>query len=287
MDYKTIIEKKKSVRDYSDKEIKNDIARELKAYANNCKKLVDDINIDIRFMDNDDVYQQLDGFAGYNGILINAPHYMIVLSENKEYYIENAGYIGEEICLKAFDLGVDSCWITFKDSKTIIEKLNIVTDKEVVAIIALGYAKKASKSIFSTAKAGQNPTKADIKIKDGKSTRLPIDELVFIEEWGKSAKIEQLQELGLLDSLSCATLAPSTLNRQPWRFIVDKNLIVLAVRDDENTNTYEERIDSGIVMLYFEAVMGQTLYNLKWNFENIENKYNIPDNYLIVASCNF
>ena len=147
MEYKDLIESKNSVRDYKEKEVDAATVKKIRDFAQSCERLDDSIGIDIRFMDNDTVYRQLDGYAGYKGILINAPHYMIVLSEKKDHYIENGGYVGESISVKAHSLGVDSCWITFKDSRTVIEKLNIVTDKEVVAIMALGYGKKRFKKV--------------------------------------------------------------------------------------------------------------------------------------------
>lgn len=97
MDYRQTIADKYSVRDYKDKVIDAKTAKEIRDYARTCPKLVEDIALDIRFMDNDVVYRQLDGFAGYKGILIDAPHYAILLSEKKEHYIENAGYVGEEL----------------------------------------------------------------------------------------------------------------------------------------------------------------------------------------------
>src|SRR5699024_8003455 len=106
---------------------------------------------------------QLDGFAGYHGIMINAPHYVILLSEKKDHYMENAGYVGESIAMKAFDLGVDSCWITFTDSQKVIHRLNIVTGKEVVGILALGYGKKKKPVTLGALKIGDNYSQADMR----------------------------------------------------------------------------------------------------------------------------
>lgn len=286
MDYRQMINQKYSVRDYKEKKVDAKTAKEIRDYANRCPKLVDDIAVDIRFMDNDDVYRQIDGFAGYKGILINAPHYAILLSEKKEYYIENAGYVGEGICLKAQELGVNSCWITFKDSKTIIHKLNIVTDKEVVGIIALGYGKKTRKLTTGAIKTGGNYTQANMKRKkETGASRIPLQQIVYIDQWGKEADVDALMERALYDPMDYARRAPSTLNRQPWRFIIDGAKIILTVRDDEETNEYEEQIDAGIAMLYFEGVIEQSLCSIQWKLGAVDNTYNIPENYKIVASC--
>lgn len=286
MDYRQTIANKYSVRDYKDKKVDAKIAKEIRDYARECPKLVEDIAIDIRFMDNDDVYRQLDGFAGYKGILINAPHYAVLLSEKKEHYIENAGYVGEGICLKAHELGVNSCWITFEDSKTVIHKLNIVTDKEVVGILALGYGKKARKLTTGGVQTGGNYTQADMKKKaQTGAERMPLQKMAFIDKWGEEADVDALAERALYDPMDYARRAPSTLNRQPWRFIIDGAKIILAVRDDEETNEYEEQIDAGIAMLYFEGVIEQSLCQIQWTLGAVENTYGIPEEYKIVASC--
>ena len=41
-------------------------------------------------------------------------------------------------------MGIASCWITFSDSEAIKNSLNILSDKEVVALIALGYDANAT-----------------------------------------------------------------------------------------------------------------------------------------------
>ena len=286
MEYKDLIESKNSVRDYKEKEVDAATVKKIRDFAQSCERLDDSIGIDIRFMDNDTVYRQVDGYAGYKGILINAPHYMIVLSEKKDHYIENGGYVGESISVKAHSLGVDSCWITFKDSRTVIEKLNIVTDKEVVAIMALGYGKKRFKKVTGNVTLGKGYANADFQVKDSvTSPRMPLEEIVFLDTWGNKATVDELVNRAVYEPLNYARMAPSTLNRQPWRFIIDGGLLILTVRDDEDTNLYEEQIDAGIVMLYCKKVMRETLCEISWNLEPVENKYNIPDNYKIVASC--
>ena len=65
-------------------------------------------------------------------------------------------------------------------------------------------------------------------------------------------------------------MAPSTLNRQPWRFIIDGGKVVLVVKNDDFTNNYERGIDAGIAMLYFGLIVDTTMFDSKWSVENIE-----------------
>lgn len=285
MNYKELIPERKSIRDYKRTLVKEHLLNEIKDFAISGRKLIEDIEVEILIKNKDEVYEQLKGVAGYNGNMLEAPHYMVMLSDRKDYYIENTGYIGENLMLKAFELGVGSCWITFSDESKVKENLGITSDKELTALIALGYAENKTK-VINQMKTGDNYSKADMRVvEDNTSERLGIEDVVFMKEWGNQADESDLRLRGLLDGFHYARLAPSTLNRQPWRFIIDDDKVVLAVRDDEHTNEYEEKIDAGIVMLYFEAIIDNTLFDLSWTMGKPEKDYHVPKEFLVVSYC--
>lgn len=267
MNYQKLISNRKSVREFKNKGIEAKYFNEIESYINNSKKLLPEINVEVKIFDNKDSYEKLNNIAGYNGYIIEAPHYVIILSDVKNGYIENSGYMGERLMLKAKDLGIDSCWITFKDSNAIKEKLDISSDKEVTAIIAIGYEDN---------KNTKNKSVSD---------RLGVEEIVYMGEWGNNANVVDLDERGLLDAFSYARMAPSSLNRQPWRFIIDGGNIVLAVKKDDFTSDYEGSIDTGIAMLYFGLIVDTTMFDLQWNVGSIDKDYKIPDDYEIVGYC--
>jgi len=286
MDYKNLIKKIKSVRDYKKTSVSPEILDELKHFYKNEKKLIENIEVEVFVKSKDEVCEQLKGLAGYKEKMIEAPHYLIVLSEDKDYNIENTGYIFENVMLKAYELGVGSCWITFKDGDAIKKNLMIDSDKKLTAIIALGYDDNKSKIVYENV-SNYNPSKANIKkIEDNISDRLGVEDIVFIKEWGRQATVDELSNRGLLDGFYYGRLAPSTLNRQPWRFIVDDEVVVLAIRKDDYINSYEDKIDSGIVMLYFESIIDNTLFDVTWNLGKPGKVYNVPDDFLIVGYCN-
>ncbi|CEN78129.1 nitroreductase family protein [Paraclostridium sordellii] len=269
MNYKYLISNKRSVRKFKNQEIKKSDFRIIEEYINMSKKLVPEISTEIKVFNKDKVYPKLDKIAGYNGHMIEAPNYVIILSDIGKGYIENSGYIGENLTLKAMDLGIDSCWVTFKESSLIKEKLEILSDKEVTAIIALGYG-----DTIKTKSATSD------------SSRLGVEKIVYLDKWGENATIELLEERGLLDAFSFARMAPSTLNRQPWRFIIDGGKVILAVRKDEFASEYEGKVDVGIVMLYFSLIIDTTMFNLKWTLENGNGNYYVPTDYEIIGYCN-
>ncbi|MFO7887369.1 MAG: nitroreductase family protein [Eubacteriales bacterium] len=286
MNYKKLIEERKSVRDYKKKTVPQKVIDNILQFSEEADKLIPGIDTELLVKDKSHVYLQLQETAGYKGIMIEAPHYLILLSQKKGYYIENAGYLGEKISLKALDLGVNTCWITFSDSEKVKKRLFLNTDKEIVAIMALGYDANKNK-VVNTTNVGDNYSKSQLKIvKNNISTRCKIEEIVYIKEWGHNATYEEIKNRGLLDALNYARLAPSTMNRQPWRFILDGEKVILTIRDDENIGEYDEKIDAGISMLYFEALTGQTLTKVKWVLDTPDKDYKIPDSYRVVGYCN-
>ncbi|WP_254171577.1 family 10 glycosylhydrolase, partial [Clostridioides difficile] len=42
-------------------------------------------------------------------------------------------------------------------------------------------------------------------------------------------------------------------------------------------NLYEEKIDIGIVMLYFATIISATMFDLKWNLGTPDKDYKVPE----------
>ena len=267
MNYKKLISNGKSVRAFKNKKVEVQYFNEIESYIKKSKTLINDIEIDIKMFSDEDIYEKLKNIAGYHGYMIQAPNYVVVLSDVKKGYIENSGYMGERIILKARDLGIDSCWVTINDSKAIKEKLEITSDKEVTAIIALGY---------EDTKQTKNATIAE---------RISVNQIVYMNKWGNNATLAELEERNLLEAFNYARMAPSTVNRQPWRFIIDAEKLILAIRNDDFTTDYEKGIETGIAMLYFGSIIDTTMFDLKWSVGSIDKDYNIDKDYDVVGYC--
>ena len=285
MKYKEIISEIKSVRLYKADQVDPDLLKELEKYYEKGKRLIDHIEVEVIRKQREEVFNQLKDSAGYNKRMIEAPHYLIFLSEEKDHYIENAGYRAQDIMLKAWSLGIASCWISFEDGEEVKEKLGIKSDKKLAALIALGYEDAHNKVLYENV-SEYNPSKASVKIvEDNTSERLGIRDLVFVKEWGEKADPDELVNYGLLEGFFYGILAPSYKNRQPWRFIVDKGTVVLALKKDIYVTEYEEKIDTAVIMLYFDAIIESTLYDIRWKFGKPDKDYKVPEDYKIVAHC--
>ena len=82
------------------------------------------------------------------------------------------------------------------------------------------------------------------------------------------------------------------ITQEKVNFLLDgleknKNLVENGDFDTEkkDKNTYEQKIDSGIIMLFFQLMVSATLFDLKWKLEPPTDSLEIPEEFEIVAYC--
>ena len=93
---------------------------------------------DIKFLlltEGDDVYQKLQGLAGYKGVMIKAPSYIALntLNDKKETYVK-AAYAMEELITKLNELDLGNCWITVSEVEEDIKKYDRLANSDLVYI---------------------------------------------------------------------------------------------------------------------------------------------------------
>lgn len=294
MKWNKIIKDRRSVREYKDKKVDKHLLEDLLMDLNNKRGLKEDIELDFQLIeDGEDAYEKLDGLVGYFGKVIKAPHYLYILSEAKDGYLENAGYFGESIVLRATELGLGTCWIEVSEN---IDKakdaLNIKKEGELVGLLAIGHPKKENKvsGIFSNKAKSISPLtefgypNIDIKYSDAPvSERKSIEDIVYLKQWERRITAEELENRGMADVFYYMRLAPSWGNRQPWKFIIDGEKVVLAVARDEKISEKVARIEAGIAMLYFELMSHEMGILGGWKLEKSENQYNIPEDFFVAG----
>jgi hypothetical protein len=291
-----IIQHRRSVREYKKKKVDKFIIEDLFEDIKNKSQLKNDVKIDFYFIeDGEETFKRLGGLVGYFGKVIKAPHYIYLMSNKRDGYLENAGYIGEKLILKATELKLGTCWIEIpKDDSKVRKALDIQEDGELIALISIGYPKREAKvlSMYDTSKKGNifplaefGYPNMDIEyIEEPVSGRLSIEDMVYLNEWGNHIKLEDLENRGLAEAFYYMRLAPSWGNRQPWKFIVDGEKIVLAVRNDKELISEKvARIEAGIAMLYFELMIHELGIPGGWTLEKVEKDYKIPEDYIVVG----
>lgn len=253
MDYYNLAIKRESTRSFKKKTISEKQLTELLEYFPICRKLVQDLTCSIKILDSG-TYSLLSGCAGYHNFMIEAPHYILITSPKKDYYLENAGYMGEDLALKLTELELESCWITVGDSEEVKKRLNLPEDREPCALIAFG---NAVATLPSSRLDIKSVSDVNIKKRTGfVAPKLSVDHAVYTKTWGESAEISSLPlNSSLYQAFIAACCAPSYLNLQSYRFMMDSDMILLITLPDDMTTPGDTCLNAGIAMLHFAGTM--------------------------------
>jgi nitroreductase len=161
-------------------------------------------------------------------------------ADDSDFAIEELiGYVGETAVLEAAALGLDTCWVAGFFSPGLTESLiGAGTGEVVFAVSPLGHAVEAlsgkEKYVFQMGR----PKK-----------RLKLEHIALglsSKDWPHWA----------VAGIRAVQTAPSATNRQPWRFRLDGDTVVLA-SNGPDTYGVSKRIDCGIAMLHFELGVRQ------------------------------
>jgi nitroreductase len=171
------------------------------------------------------------GIIGSYGRVTGAPCALVFVQDGTSPTAdEHCGYTGEGLVLEARALGLGTCWIGGSFSRAKSLALVDLADGEVVrAISPVGHATEtlsiAERLLFGEARP---------------KFRRPLDEIAP----GHAAWPAWASE-----GVRAARIAPSAMNRQPWRFRYTDGAIVLSLKGPAPRMG---RLDCGIAMLHFE-----------------------------------
>ena len=285
MNYSALIENRKSVRAFTDKEVSNVILEQIQDYySESCRSLDPSLETEL-FIVSDESKQALEGAAGYNQFLVGAPQYLVLLSEKHELANINAGFVMEDLILKLEDMDLNSCWLTFTDSDDIKEVLDIESNLEVAAIAAFGYGKKTVKRIRLNIRSMSDvDVRAKYRYMEPKRS---VSDMAYVETWGNNRNLDQY--IGFFDdmlweSLFAASLSPSYLNRQAYGFLLHDGCISLVSRPDSYNTKIDGDLSLGIVLLHFTAVAENWAGKLHWNFGGHDHGLQIPEDHKLIAT---
>lgn len=224
---------------------------------------IDKFEVEV-FENGEALYKQLEGRGGYSGVMVRSPHYLgLIIKEESRSTLIKASYTFESIITELRELGLGTCWIS-------LNQVNDSLKKEIIEgrsgslkyLLAFGY-----------------PEEKPLLAKDAISSRLSIEDLVYFREWGNKVTIEELEARGLKDLFYYVRFAPSNLNSQPWRFVLEDDRVLLYLEDIEQK---ENIIDGGIVMYYFEKMAHGMGINGTWEISKASKNENI-NNYSFVG----
>jgi len=190
------------------------------------------------------------GAIGPYGKVKGAPAFVAFIGHTESLnFQEQVGYTGEGIILEAEAMNVATCWVAGFFRRKVVESLIRIGENErVLAITPIGHA-----------------------------TKIPSLEEKIMTGFGLSHKRKELSGLvsGLDDSewpewikvsLEAARLAPSAVNRQPWRFYIEPDSITVSVYVKKREYGIPKRLCCGIAMLHIETAALNCGIKGNWEF---------------------
>lgn len=217
MNLKDMISRRRSVRKYEQTPIDDQILSQIIDFCKTAQPLDATIRTEAKLVSKEDVRFYFPW---------KAPHLLAIYSENKPGYLENVGFIFQQVDLYIQSLGLGSCWMG-------LGKLRSEEDPpagmDFIILLAFGHSDNVS--LRSGPQAFQRKAMSDI------------------------SDLEDLR-------LEPARLAPSSTNSQPWHFVHDGNAIhaycneqgILRHKMLGNMN----RIDMGIALAQMYAANTDT-----------------------------
>ena len=151
--------------------------------------------------------------------------------------------------LEATALGLDTCWVAGLFRPDVAARLAGVQPQErVLAVVPVGRA--------------QQDWSFEERLMTGFGRvhkRKPLTELV------KETREDQLPDWART-AVEAARLAPSAVNRQPWRFRFATETITVSEDNAKLTHAISKRLDCGIAMLHVEAGAMHAGVSGRWEF---------------------
>ena len=286
MDYRALIQNRKSFRAFTDKPVffgSLDKVREY--YEKSVRRLFPEVKTELMIFGTN-ARAALEGAAGYNQFLVGAPQYLVLLSEPHEYAHMNAGFIMEDLILKLTEMDLNTCWLTFADSDDVKKALNIDSSMDVVAMAAFGHGVKTTKRLRLNIRSMSDvDIEAEHQFVEPKRS---VYDMAFLENWGETHNLDRY--IGFFDemlweALYAASLAPSYLNRQAYGFLIHSGGISLVSRPDAYNVPVDANLSLGIVLHHFTTVAENWAGKVIWRFGKLNAELELPEGHEVVATC--
>lgn len=210
---------------------------------------------------------------GTYGVIKDAKYYLGVTVPDEEYAMEALGYDFEKLVLYAASLGLGTCWLGGTFNRSAFTAAMEMKKGDLFPILSpIGYP--AQKMSF-TEKLMRKTTKAD--------ARLPWKDLFFKGDFHHEIFEKEVGEYRF--PLEMLRLAPSAVNKQPWRVVADEKGFHFFEKHTlgiEHGSVDMQRIDVGIGICHFHlAAMEQ---NLEGQFERRMVDFEVPKGMTYIVS---
>lgn len=214
MEILEIMQQRHSVRQYTDRAIEPEKRAVLDALTQEINRKAG-LSVQIIYDDP----KCFDSFMAHYGKFAGVRNYIALVGKKAPGLDETLGYYGEELVLKAQELGLNTCWVALTHGKS---KAVVGRGEKEVCLIALGYG--VTQGVEHKSR--------------------PMQELCTcgepMPEWFRCV-------------MNAAMLAPTAMNQQKFRFELLPDGTVKAACG----SGFYTKLDLGIVKYHFEAVTGK------------------------------
>lgn len=214
MEILEIMQQRHSVRQYTDRAIEPEKRTVLDALTQEINRKAG-LSVQIIYDDP----KCFDSFMAHYGKFAGVRNYIALIGKKAPGLDETLGYYGEELVLKAQELGLNTCWVALTHGKS---KAAVGRGEKEVCLIALGYG--VTQGVEHKSR--------------------PMQELCTcgepMPEWFRCG-------------MNAAMLAPTAMNQQKFRFELLPDGTVKAACG----SGFYTKLDLGIVKYHFEAVTGK------------------------------
>jgi nitroreductase len=188
---------------------------------------------------------------GTYGWVSNAPAFLALVYEKREFDQEAAAYMFEQIVLFCTGLGLGTCWLGGSFSRSDFKKHLQLKENESVRIVSpVGY--QAGTRRWFLEKFIVNADKKH-------ATRKPFSDLFFDKTFDAPLTVDKA---GIYATpLEMVRLSPSANNKQEWRIVLDDN----ALHFFKSPYPLFDRIDIGIALCHFAETCKEL--NIKGKFD--------------------
>lgn len=265
-----VVEKRISVRTYDKRVLEQQLREGLLSYADG---IVNPLGPKIRIQFIEKETQAGGEKLGTYGIIKGANLYLGVTVPDEEYALEALGYEFEQLVLYAESLGLGTCWLGGTFNRSAFTAVMDIGENEIFPILSpIGYPaskQRVSEQLF------RRTLKAD--------SRVPWEQIFFKNNFEHPLSKDSKEKYAF--PLEMVRLAPSAVNKQPWRIVVTENAVHFFEKHslgNENTDVDMQRIDVGIAICHFHLAAMES--NISGHFERKTPDIEIPPGMTYIAS---
>ncbi len=194
------------------------------------------------------------GNVGTRKVIKKPPMYVIMIIKNTREALIDAGYVFERFILFAESLGLNTCYLNSGFQRETVELAEPLKEDEIMILASpIGYAAE-KKSLVEKGSRWF--------LKAGK--RKALDEMFFHKVPGTPVKDSAARE-----KLEYVRWAPSAVNAQPWRIILDgekARFYITEKAESSKGGTYNIHIlDMGIAICHYVLAFEKKAFQIEEN----------------------